>query len=188
MKREAISRWAFPGHPAVASIVGVAMLLCACDKAPQPTANANNSTNSESAGQRIQFNQGGNSERYRLSGWSHTETDFTWTEGTTAKLEIPVASDAGSWTLRVLMSGLIRPPDLPFQLVEVYANDKKIAEWQVGSLSEFSATIPGEVIKTGGSLTLEFRTPKATSPKSLGLNQDPRILGVCLHHLELARS
>jgi hypothetical protein len=169
------------------SIVGLAMLLCACNKAPEPTANSNNSTNSESGGQKIQFNQGGNSERYRISGWSHTETDFTWTEGTTAKLNLPVASDAGPRTLKVLVSGLIRPPDLPFQLVEVYANDKKIAEWQVGSVSEYSAPIPAEVTKTSGSLTLEFRMPKATSPKALGMSADTRILGICVRSLELTK-
>lgn len=187
MKREAILRRVFRGHPAVVSRIGLAMLLCACDKAPQSPANANNSTNTDSVGQKIQFSQGGNSEHYRVSGWSHTETDFTWTEGTSAKLELPVPSTAGPWILKVLMSGLIQPPARTSQPVEVYANDQKIAEWQVGSVSEFSATIPGEVTKPGGTLMLEFRTPNATSPKALGMNADTRILGICVRSLELTK-
>lgn len=185
--KETLLRRVFSGHPAMVSLVGLAMLLCACDKAPQTTANGSNPTNNESGGQKIQFNQGGNSEHYRVSGWSHTETDFTWTEGTSAKLELPVTAGAGPWILKVSMSGLIQPPQRPSQLVEMYANDQKIAEWQVGNVSEFTATIPAEVTKTSGALALEFRTPNATSPKALGMSEDTRILGVCVRSVELTK-
>ena len=188
MKRKAIPRCLFPDHPVGVCFVALAMLLSACDRSPQPEATANNSTNRESVGQKIQFSQNGNSEQYRVSGWSHTETDFTWTEGSSAKLEVPVASGAGPWTLKVSMSGLIRPPELPSQLVEVYANDQKIAEWQVGSVSEFRATIPASASKPGGTMSIEFRIPKATSPQALGVNTDPRVLGVCVRWLELAKT
>jgi hypothetical protein len=188
MKTEPIWRCVFPRHPAVVYFVGLAMLLGACERASQPAApNAETPTSSASAGERIQFRQGGNSERYRVSGWSHTEADFTWTEGTSAKLEVPVPS-SGPWTLIVSMSGLIRPPDRVAQAVEVYANDQKIAEWQVGSVSEFRATIPASASKAGGTMAIEFRTPGATSPQALGMNSDSRVLGVCVRWLELAKN
>jgi hypothetical protein len=139
-------------------------------------------------GQRIEFKAGVNSERYRVSGWSASEPNFTWSEGTSAKLALPISAADGGLTVKVTMASLNHLPQLPFQPVELYANGQKVAEWQVGDMAEFVATIPGEITKAGGTLTLEFRTPKATSPKTLGVNADPRVLGVCVSSLELART
>ena len=139
-------------------------------------------------GQRIEFGQGGLSEQYRVSGWSKTEEKFTWNEGTSAKLSLPIGDTTGPLLLKVIMGGLIHSPDLPAQPVEVYANDKKIADWQVGNTSEFAATIPGDANKAGGKVEIEFRVPKATTPKSIGLNEDPRILGVCVTSVELTKA
>lgn len=139
-------------------------------------------------GKRIEFKQSGGSEQYRVSGWSKTEEKFTWNEGTSAKLSLPIGGDAGPWTLRVTMAGLIHPPDLPAQPVEVYANDKKIVDWQVGDTADFAATIPADVNKAGGKLDIEFRVPRAASPKSLGQNEDTRVLGICVHAVELDKA
>ena len=86
------------------------------------------------------------------------------------------------------MAALIHEPELPFQPVEVYANGQKIVEWEVGNTAEFVATIPGEITKNGGALDIEFRTPKAVSPKTLGINADPRVLGICVRSVELAKT
>lgn len=180
------------GSVSVATKLGVSILaglilayLSGCGK---PTGSGESSAAGKSVvGQRIEFKQGGGSEPYRVSGWSQTEEKFTWSEGTSAKLQLPVGSDGGPWVLKVTVAGLINPPDLPAQPVEVYANDKKIADWQVGNTADFSAPIPESVNKAGGKLDLEFRIPKATSPKAIGQNSDPRILGICVHAIELAK-
>jgi len=142
---------------------------------------------SDVVGRRIEFKTGGNSEPYRVSGWSTTETQFTWSEGTVAKLNLPVAANPGGLRLKLMTGALIHEPDFTSQPVEAYANGQKIAEWQVGDVAEFTATIPGEITKTAGTLTLEFRTPKSTSPKALGVNADPRLLGICVRSLELTK-
>ena len=138
-------------------------------------------------GKRIDFKTGGNSEPFRISGWSTTETEFTWTEGTVAISAFPISQSPGGLTLYMVMAALIKPPELPMQPVEVYANGQKIAEWEVGNTAEFDAAIPGSITRFGGTLTIEFRTPKAASPKALGLNPDPRVLGICVRSLELMR-
>ena len=85
------------------------------------------------------------------------------------------------------MRGLIQPPSLPFQPVEVYVNEKKIADWQVGNTASFSAQIPAELTKKSETLNLEFRLSKATSPNSLGLNNDNRTLGVAAYSIQISR-
>jgi hypothetical protein len=140
-------------------------------------------------GRQIQFGEGGDSERYRTLGWSHTEETFTWTEGNSAKLSLPIADESGPLKLKMSMAAFTHLPDWPSQPVEVFVNGQKLAEWQVNSNpAEYQLTIPADKGKGGRALEIEFRTPKATSPKSVGLNEDPRVLGVCLQWLELTKS
>jgi hypothetical protein len=127
----------------------------------------------------IVFGQGGNSEPYKASGWSKTEEKFTWSEGTSAQLSMRVPATENAVSLKMKMAALIKPPDLPFQPIEIQVNDQKIAEWQVGDTAEFVASLPHDLTKAGGVLTIVIKTPKATSPKALGLGADPRILGIC---------
>jgi hypothetical protein len=161
----------------------------ACDSSPQTTSAPESApATGDVVGRRIEFKAGAQSERYRVSGWSASEPNFTWSEGTSAKLALPISAVAGGLTLKVNIAALNHPPQLPTQPVEVYANGQKVGEWQVGNVAEFTAAIPGDVTKDGGTLTLEFRTPKAASPKSLGVNADPRVLGICLTSLELSKT
>jgi len=136
-------------------------------------------------GTKVAFGADGGSERLRQLGWSKTEEKFTWTEGTTAVLKMRIPATKHSVTLRMKLSGLVKEPELPFQPVEVVVNEQKVADWQVGDTADFVAPIPHDIAKKGGELAITLRVPKATSPKALGLNADPRILGICCHALEL---
>lgn len=180
-------------------VLGTTVLfLCtqaSCDKksppASQPTtpATANSPTNlapGSVVGKVIQFTP--DSERYRVSGWNKSEGASAWSEGTSARLALPVPADAGPLTLKMTLRGLVQPPALPFQPVEVYSNDQKIADWQVSDTAVFTAEIPAEVTKSGGeTLNLQLRIPRAASPKSLGMNIDERILGVSCYSIELTQ-
>lgn len=137
-------------------------------------------------GSKITFGRGGNSEPYKKGGWSPTEEKFTWSEGTSAQLRIPVPATNDPVTIKMTIAALIKPPELPFQPVEVFINDQKITEWQVGNTSEFTARVPPDLTKQGAVLNIELKTPKATSPKALGLNADPRVLGISCHYLEMS--
>lgn len=102
-------------------------------------------------------------------------------------IAFPISQSPNGLTLHIVMAALIKAPELPAQPVEVYANGQKIADWEAGNTAEFDAAIPGAITRFGGTLTIEFRTPKAVSPKALGLNPDPRVLGICVRSLELQR-
>lgn len=156
----------------------LALFLPACDQ----RSGAGSASAPESVvGKVIRFKQGADSEAYRASGWSGTEAEFTWTEGTSAKLALPIGKDGSALTLKVT-AGALTGTNLPFQPVEVWVNGRKLADWQVSTTAELSADVPAELAKTG-MLNVEFRTPKATSPKALGQSEDPRILGIAVHHV-----
>ncbi len=161
------------------------LLLGGCDRS-KPGAD-NSGPPEVQYGSKITFGKGGNSEPYKSTGWSTTEEKFTWSEGTSAQLRIPVPASSEPVSLKMRIAALIKPPDLPFQPVEVFINDQKIAEWQVGDTSEFTAAIPHDLTKHGGALKILIKTPKATSPKALGINPDPRVLGVCCFDLEMSK-
>ncbi len=136
----------------------------------------------------VDFTIGGGSEPLKVSGWSKPETGFTWTQGSTATLAARVKPTDSPVTMRFKAAGMIKPPDLPFQPVEVFVNNDKVAELQIADTAEFNVAIPQGMTKAGGLLTITFRTPKAASPKALGQNEDERVLGIRVFNLTLDRS
>lgn len=178
-------------HPRVlaTALVGalLAFSLAGCGRSPQATAPETAGAAKLDYGTKVSFGLGGNSETFKVSGWSKTEEKFTWSEGAAAVLKMVTAPTDDTIILKVTMAALIKEPEFPFQPVEVNVNDQKITEWQVGNTAEFTATLPQDIAKRGGLITITFKTPKATSPKTLGLSADPRILGICCLHLELSK-
>jgi hypothetical protein len=134
----------------------------------------------------ISFAASGGSERFKVSGWSKPEPEFTWTEGRggTFSVEVPAAESA--LTLRMKLVGLIHPPEVSLQPVEVYVNGRKVADWQVAAPANFTATIPKE-IAGAKKLEIELRTPKSTTPKALKMNDDVRVLGVACFEMEITK-
>jgi hypothetical protein len=138
-------------------------------------------------GTKISFAQSGAATSYQVSGWSKPEPQFTWTEGDTAVLAIRVPASDAPVVLRARGAGFLNPPELTIQPIEVLVNEKKVAEWQVGDASEYTAMIPPEMVKSGGVLTITFKMPKAISPKAAGQTEDPRVLGFSVHEIELRK-
>jgi len=135
----------------------------------------------------INFGVGGGSERIKREGWSGTEDKFTWTIGNSAKLAMTVPPSELPVTLRMRIAGFTSS-SVPNQPVEVFANGQKIADWQpTADPADFTATIPPEIAKKGGELMLEFKIPKAISPKAAGVSADPRVLGMCCIELALTQ-
>lgn len=133
----------------------------------------------------VGFGTGGDSERYKVSGWSKAEKEFTWTTGNSAKLTLSIPPNARPLSLRMRLTGLTKAPQLTFQPVAVLANGHKIADWEVSGTADFTAVIPESISKKGGPLTIELKTPKAMSPKALGINEDARVLGVLCSELAI---
>jgi hypothetical protein len=71
------------------------------------------------------------------------------------------------------------------QEVKVYVNGSLIAEWTVKQRGIFKAVISSDELKDNDVINLEFLIPNATSPKSLGINMDERMLGLTFWSLRL---
>ena len=134
----------------------------------------------------VNFGAGGEAGKFKTSGWSNAEKEFTWTEGKGAKLSLTLAQGEAALTLRMKLVGLIHPPEVSSQPVEVYVNGQKIAEWQVAAPANFTATIPQKIAATK-QLEIELRTPGSTTPKALKMNEDTRVLGVACYELAISK-
>lgn len=166
-------------------VVLLVILLQGCNR-PAPVSDRAAAPETIGYGVPITFGRGGNSEAFKSSGWSEPEDKFTWSEGSSAELRVSIAPTLKNVTLKMTIAALVKPPALPFQPVEVDVNGEKVAEWQVADTSEFTAPVPPDATKAGGRMTITIKTPKATSPKALGLSADSRILGICCLQVELA--
>lgn len=144
-------------------------------------------TNVYNLGSVLRFGQDAGSEPFRVTGWSATEPNGTWTEGQNATLELRGLPAGKPLDLRALIGGMIKLPDLPSQPTEVYANGRLIANWQVADPpKDFRAQIPADLMKNADRLTLQFRTPRAASPQALGLSTDSRVLGLWFVELQVS--
>lgn len=143
--------------------------------------------NSYTFGDVVRFGAGTGSERFKQDGWSDTEKEFTWTTGNSAELALSLAPYAHLLNLRMRLTGLTKAPQLAVQPVAVLANGQKIADWEVSRTADFIAVIPEAISKKGGILTIELKTPKAASPKALGMSGDTRVLGVLCSELAITK-
>jgi hypothetical protein len=164
----------------VASIFIVAIVFARADE----TAPA--SGKSYALGTIVSFGTTGTSERFKVSGWSRAEKEFTWTVGKSAALSLELPPTDTGLVLRMKLVGLIHAPELSYQPVEVYINGQKIADWQVSEPETFLAAIPKE-IAGAKKLEIELRTPKSTTPKALKMNEDARVLGVACYEFEITK-
>jgi hypothetical protein len=95
-----------------------------------------------------------------------------------------VALDArppGPLTLRARARALVSGPQHA-RLVDVMVNGRYLATWTFDRLEPVVQTlrIPADALAGLGPLEIDFRIARPRSPKELGINQDPRGLGMGL--------
>lgn len=161
-----------------ASAVDALAAAAAADEQGLNESNDVTTENSYSFGKVVNFGAGGNAGRYKVSGWYTAEPGFSWTAKQPAVLAFKVPPADQPLTLRMKLAGMIKPGKLPAQLTELYVNHQKVADWQVSVPAEFSAVIPADIARGGGTLMIELHVPYATAPKALGVSSDVRVLGV----------
>ena len=169
----------------------VALLATGCGKddftaieAARPPSNV------YSYGKRIRFGERGMSHRHKKTGWSDPEPEHTWTDGVAASLSFRVDPAEVPLILSMTMSGLTKPPQLPFQPVDISVNGEKIGSWEVSELNTYTIVIPQKFVPTKepSTLTIDLYIPKATSPAELGMHADFRRLGLCVLDVKLNRA
>lgn len=119
-----------------------------------------------------------NAADYCVIGFSGKEETFTWTDGNKANMKFYIKNEE-------LSDMVLEYTCTSFngkQHVVLYANDKKIADYDHNGEETKEVTIPVECIGDG-ELNLRFELPDAKSPKELGMSEDSRILGLAMKKL-----
>lgn len=117
--------------------------------------------------------------KYLTKGWGALEDWGVWSNGEKTQLELYLDWPVGS-QLKVHARAFVIK-EVPTQIVEIYINGvflKKISLSQFSS-NEFYIPLPKSSANSQ-RLTIEFMLPNAVSPKSLGINDDIRKLGIGL--------
>lgn len=117
-----------------------------------------------------------------FSGWSGPETGlpYRWTEGSTARIALPIAPAQNGLVLHMKMGGLLNPPALVAQRVQIIVNGRSVGEFQVSTPADHEIVVPAELIEGWKEVHLELQLPDAKSPKELGHSIDARRLGIYL--------
>lgn len=102
----------------------------------------------------------GECEQFQRAGWARVAAR-TWTARTSAKLRLWVPRVKGPLVLRMRLVGNVSPPEVPVQVVEVFANERKVALWLVEAADDFFAIIPSDVVGEDGRLQIELKIPRA---------------------------
>ena len=133
-------------------------------------------------GNKISFEQFGNSQKYTGSGWSQPEKKFTWTDGKDAYLNMFIknANDK-KLQLNVFGHGIFAAAD-ECQKVTVYANGSELTTWCVlRDDDHYTVEIPENLIKDG-SVQIKLHIDKPFVPKS-----DPRHLGFSVKTVHISQ-
>lgn len=136
----------------------------------------------------VKFRVGGDSEFFRRGGWGESERFFTWTVKRRAKLKLSLAPLKGPLGIRMRLLGNVDPPELPYQMTELWVNGHKVTVWWVAALNDFQAIVPAELIGEDGKMLLELRIPMARKLKSSVTPDDPRLFGIACFELEVSRA
>lgn len=123
---------------------------------------------------------------YLESGWVLEEGNLSWTVHQRAVLKIPLPEDSGPLRMRALVRPFLAPPELPRQAVYVLANDEPVGEFELERSEQRTIdwTVPARVLaRSPGLLKITLLLPDASSPQSLGVGEDLRLLGVAVREL-----
>lgn len=131
----------------------------------------------------IVFANGGNSDDFInvADGWGAHEPKHRCAVGAKTIMRLYIPNGAGTG-IRLIVDafGVYNPSD-GFQTVNVYANDKHIATWNVGHDGPFVANIPESAMPTN-TLVLRFDAEKPYSPPG-----DKRKLSMAVKNIRLER-
>ncbi|RQD80521.1 hypothetical protein D5R95_08720 [Methanosalsum natronophilum] len=132
----------------------------------------------------IIFGIGGTTEQYQLTGWSHQEDGFTWTDGHNALLALQPESTDTDLTLTVTTSPYLGGEAIDRQRVFVTVNDHPVGEWVFDEpgIQEKSIIIPHGVLNERMQY-IAFEMPDAVSPKDLGQSGDQRDLAIAVRSM-----
>jgi hypothetical protein len=133
----------------------------------------------------IDFSASGNAGDYLRDGWSTQEPDHIWTEGKQSTICIGFAQPGERYRLELLAWPFTASPQLTDQMLTVTISEIAIGQFSLGPRQHLiECDIPSELTRSG-STTVKLELPSAARPSELGVNKDPRMLGLACKRLRL---
>lgn len=123
-----------------------------------------------------------------VSGFEEILFDRAWTIGATAEIRLILpTSTTSSLLLDIDAEAFLHPPELPDQSVRVLVNDHQVGTWRFTPEQPTATAImvPPTLIPASGQCIVTLEIGEPTSPASVGLNDDPRPLGLWVRSLRL---
>lgn len=140
-------------------------------------------------GDAIDFSAKGNSANFIGNGWWMVpDENLTWTEGEMSSLTFRLPDlPSAELSLAIDTIAFVSGARLPNRTVEVLVNDQLLATWEFrdSSPSEKRLDLPAGL--DGQVVMFSMRQSASPSPKELGLNGDPRHLGLGVRQIVLRR-
>lgn len=128
-------------------------------------------------------------EAYFMDGFHAAESGFRWTAEHHAWMFLPLNPPENGMKIEFVLNGLTQAPRKPNQRVIVSIGSLVVANWNVSDEDKFVLDLPREFVKNqvkvAQGILLDFEIPDACSPKSIGINDDTRMLGIAFHQIRL---
>lgn len=115
-------------------------------------------------------------------GWADPETDFAWSMGPVAELELP-ADPHRRRQLRLILGSFL-PVKSFSQHVDAFANGKPAGSWDFDNFQPRRQVTLDLGDDPGAAQHIELRIAHPASPKQYGLSVDARLLGVSLYGIK----
>ena len=134
-------------------------------------------------GRRISFDTAA-ADEYLWYGWSGREPSARWTDRGSAAIVFSLDAVRTS-VLRLEMAPFVAPPQLASQTVRIKINGRPLASLALSNpqQGEYSFELPGDLLRKDN--VLSFELPNAQSPKSIGVGEDARLLGVSVRSMQI---
>jgi hypothetical protein len=134
-------------------------------------------------------NKKNNTREYFVSGLSSPEGNFTWSDGRKSIFQANIKLKHQKNLKLDIKFYMVLQSNEGYQTFRLYANDYFIEEKIVyPDDRNISFIIPQNILTQDGILNLRFEYPNATSPKSLGMNTDERLLAFAFSKMKILRS
>jgi len=124
------------------------------------------------------------SDSYLWYGWSAAEPEYRWTDGKEAAVLFGLAP-LTDIQLQMKLRPFLSKGKVSEQRVYLTLNGQRIETLVLKreEASEYKLMLPRSVLRDRNLLI--FGLPDATSPKSLGVGEDPRQLGIAMYWVQL---
>lgn len=123
-------------------------------------------------------------DKYLWYGWSGKEDRFRWTDGKEAALVFSLG-EVTDTLLDVKLGPFLPKGKLTEQRVRIIVNGREVSTLVLTDegAGEYKVLLSKSLLRDKNLLV--FRLPDANSPRSLGIGDDPRQLGIAIYWLQL---